>query len=65
MYGQENMIGQFADDTSLYLNGTEKSLEALLEILSDFEEVSGLKLNIQKHKSCLAMFKKVLLRQIM
>ena len=41
MYGQENRIGQFADDSSLYLNGTEKSLEASIEILTGFEEVLG------------------------
>ena len=46
----ENRIGQFADDTSLYLDGSNKSLEASLNILNDFEQVSGLKINIQKTK---------------
>ena len=37
----ENRIGQFADDTSLYLDGSNKSLEASLNILNDFEQVKA------------------------
>ena len=51
VHDNENKIGQFADDTSLYLDGSEKSLKASLEVLANFEETSGLKLNIQKTKA--------------
>ena len=51
IYDKDNKIGQFADDTSLFLDGTEKSLKASLEVLENFEEISGLKLNIQKTKA--------------
>ena len=51
IYDNENKIGQFADDTSLYLDGSEKTLKASLEVLENFEDTSGLKLNIQKTKA--------------
>ena len=35
---------QFADDTTLILDGTTISLEAGLNILEDFDSISGLKI---------------------
>jgi hypothetical protein len=44
----EHEISQFADDTSVILNGSEESLnEALLE-LEWFKKISGLKINFSK-----------------
>ena len=41
-------ISQFADDTSLFLDGTEASLNATLDLLNDFALYSGLKINYDK-----------------
>ena len=41
---------QFADDTSLILDGTQCSLEATLNILEIFGNYSGLKMNMEKTK---------------
>ena len=43
----EIKITQFADDTYLYLNGTN-SLENVLKVFEDFYRYAGLKLNINK-----------------
>ena len=44
--GQEEIkISQYADDTTLILNGSQASLSAALNTLDDFGEISGLKLN--------------------
>jgi len=44
----EYKISQFADDTSLFLDGTEASLNATLDLLNDFALYSGLKINYDK-----------------
>ena len=41
-------LSQYADDTTLTLDGTKESLIASLKTLDDFYEVSGLKLNDKK-----------------
>ena len=41
-------IGQYADDTFLLLDGSEKSLRTSLEIFNSFYLCSGLKLNFDK-----------------
>ena len=38
----EYLISQFADDTTLLLDGSEKSLNSVLEILNKFYAISGL-----------------------
>ena len=43
-----HLISQFADDTSLFLDGTKKSLETTLNELKDFKEMSGLSVNYSK-----------------
>ena len=40
-----HLISQFADDTSLFLDGTMKTLEITLQELNDFKHLSGLKVN--------------------
>jgi hypothetical protein len=44
----EFKVSQFADDTSLLLNGDKESYEKLFQILNEFEQFSGLKLNYEK-----------------
>ena len=41
-------IGQYADDTFLLFDGSEKSLRKSLEIFNSFDLCSGLKLNFDK-----------------
>ena len=47
---KEFKISQYADDTSLYIQPEEESLIECMNCLSDFEYVSGLKINIDKTK---------------
>ena len=44
----EYMLSQYADDSSLLLDGNEKSLERSLFILEKFSECAGLRANIDK-----------------
>ena len=44
----EVKISQYADDTTLILNGAKKSLEASLLMLDAFYNISGLKMNSEK-----------------
>lgn len=46
----EYLISQYADDTSLILDGSPESLDASLRTLSKFAELSGLKINLEKTK---------------
>ena len=41
---------QFADDTTIFLDGNKDSLEAALNTLEIFGSLSGLKVNIDKIK---------------
>ena len=43
-------LTQFADDTTIILHGTSKSLQATLNILEIIGEISGLKMNSEKTK---------------
>ena len=45
---REIKISQYADDTTLILDGSKKSLEASLNVLDRFGDVSGLRLNDKK-----------------
>ncbi|CAA7058283.1 unnamed protein product [Microthlaspi erraticum] len=38
----------FADDLLIFLEGSERSLRGVLSVISDFERISGLGINIQK-----------------
>ena len=45
--GQENIkISQFADDTTIFMDGSESSLQQILNILEVFGSLSGLKMNM-------------------
>lgn len=48
LLGNECKISQFADDTTILLEGDEKSYEELFKVLNEFEQMSGLKLNYEK-----------------
>ena len=50
MNSREIKLSQYADDTTLILEGTKESLRASLKTLDDFYEVSGLKLNDKKRE---------------
>ena len=44
----EVKISQYADDTTLILDGSNESLISALQILDDFSKISGLRLNDSK-----------------
>ena len=48
---KEMKISQYADDTQIRLDSTERSLRESLQILSKFYELSGLKINEEKKQS--------------
>ena len=45
---QEFKIGQFADDTTLFLDYSQDSIQAAINTLDEFQHNSGLKLNYDK-----------------
>jgi hypothetical protein len=47
---KEHLVSQYADDTSLTLDGTEKSLKNTLLVLKFYANASGLHINIEKTK---------------
>ena len=47
----EHKIDIYADDLTAYLDGTEASLRAIIDILGDFHKISGLKINLGKCKA--------------
>ena len=47
----ENKLTQFADDTTLFLDGSKQSLRATIKTLYVFEKVSDLKMNVSKTKA--------------
>ena len=48
---KEYKLSQYADDTQLILDGTEKSLKAALDILKTYYIMSGLKINVDKTRA--------------
>ena len=48
---KEKKLTQFADDTSIFLEESKKSLRKTLSVLNVFEEASGLKINLSKTKA--------------
>ena len=48
---KEFCLFQYADDTIMFLDGTEKSLKSALDLLFQFSKFSGLKPNIGKTKA--------------
>ena len=57
--GREHKISQFADDTSLLLDGTTESLNSALDILHEFAYYSGLKVNFEKNTCCMDRSSKI------
>ena len=53
---KEYKISQYADDTQLFLNGSENSLRETLEILQKFYTMSGLGMNAEKTQSNMDRF---------
>ena len=47
---KEFMLSQYADDTQMFLDGTEPSLKNALVILRKFYLMSGLNINLDKTK---------------
>ena len=48
LIGKEIKLSQYADDTTLFLDGSEKSFLEALKIVESFSSISGLKLNNSK-----------------
>ena len=48
---KEFRLSQYADDTQIFLDGTEKSLKETLNILKTFYIMSGLKINVEKTRA--------------
>ena len=49
--GKEFRLSQYADDTQIFLDGTEQSLKETLNILKKFYSMSGLKINVEKTRA--------------
>jgi exonuclease III/hemoglobin-like flavoprotein len=49
--GNEYRLSQFADDTQIFLDGSEKSLRQTINLLSLFHNISGLKTNSEKTRA--------------
>ena len=60
----EFKISQFADDTTLTLDGSQVSLQAALNTLETYGTYSGLKMNKEKTKVYLVGKEKVFKREI-
>ena len=48
LFGLEIKINQFADDTSLFLDGSQKSFEYCVETVLEYAKYSGLSMNLDK-----------------
>ena len=48
---KEYKLSQYADDTQIFLDGTEDSLKETLLILNKFYLMSGLKINVEKTRA--------------
>ena len=47
---QETLLNLFADDTTLFLDGSEESFDSAFEVLDSFSAMSGLQINNEKTK---------------
>lgn len=50
IYGIEYKLSQYADDTSLVLDGSSKFTDGILRVWDYFADLSGLKINYTKTK---------------
>ena len=46
--GSEFLVSQYADDTVLFLDGTERSMYGAFNVLDHFANISGLRVNVDK-----------------
>ena len=58
VYDKEHKLSQYADDTSLILDGSASSLFNALDTLELFSKISGLSVNSSKNKIYLVWLKK-------
>ena len=49
--GKEFLLSQYVDDTQIFLDGTERSLQETSSILNMFYNMSDLKINIEKTRA--------------
>ena len=49
----EYLVSQYSDDTTVLLDGTERSLRNTLTVLNCYASISGLHINIDKTKGSL------------
>ena len=47
----EYKLSQYADDTQIFLDGSESALNTTLSVLNNFFRISGLKINVEKNKA--------------
>ena len=50
IYGEQILISQFADDTSLFLDGSKESFHYCIETILEYAKYSGLSMNFDKTK---------------
>ena len=50
IHKQQHKTSLYADDTTLFLKGNEQSIRGCMQILKEFEQISGLKVNKEKTK---------------
>lgn len=50
IYGMEFKISQYADDLTLFLDGSEESFKQCIALLDEYRNYSGLKMNTEKTK---------------
>ena len=50
VFDKEVKISQYADDTSLFLDGSEKSFENCIKTIMEYAKYSGLAMNFDKTK---------------
>ena len=51
IFDQEIKISQYADDTSLFLDGSQKSFETCVDVILEYAKYSGLAMNFEKTKA--------------
>ena len=56
--GEEYLLSQYADDTALLLDGSEKSLRSTMSVLQFYDNISGLNITIEKKKSLNRLIKR-------
>ena len=60
---EEHKLSQYADDTLFLIDGTSKSLNKTLSVLSEFSRFSGLQVNFDKTHAVWIGLKNIMLQQ--